>query len=510
MQRFRHLFLLLAVVMCGAQLSQAAAPEVIETKGRLETVATEGPAKLMEMETPDGRLRVLLLKGTHREMGRQYGKLLAADLENALVVFRNLVDRKVYDFGSTYDVVMPVIHKKMSPHIPPRFREEIKGIVEGAKEAGVELDEMLLYSGIYMSNISDAYDLSVMLPRGGRTDAGVEQEHIPSCSFFAAWGSRTEGGKLYASRDLDWMKRTGMSDFKLVTVYAPVGSGGQALNGYVSVGAVGMTGALAGMNETGIAIAEVGAVNSVETLEGTPWTLMMRDILERASDLEEARRIMGKTRKTVGYNFMLADGDADGYGGNNWSPGALAVETNASHTIFFEDNDPRDKGAKVVDKNGEVVLKDGKPVFYGFALEDAVFRADVALAKEIRKTQKADNGPIRYNSDGDPRETGAYRERYELQYRILRGIEEGREVVRPDNGEIALEAGAPRKMGVGDAMLLTAEAAAPNTNIISVMYSATDLDFRVAFESTVDGEWSAAPQSGYYKFNLGSLVNSLR
>ena len=31
------------------------------------------------------------------------------------------------------------------------------------------------------------------------------------CSFFATWGSRTKGGKLYTMRNLDWNANTGIN-----------------------------------------------------------------------------------------------------------------------------------------------------------------------------------------------------------------------------------------------------------------------------------------------------------
>ena len=39
------------------------------------------------------------------------------------------------------------------------------------------------------------------------------------CSFFATWGSRTKGGKLYTMRNLDWNANTGINKNKIVFVW---------------------------------------------------------------------------------------------------------------------------------------------------------------------------------------------------------------------------------------------------------------------------------------------------
>ena len=39
------------------------------------------------------------------------------------------------------------------------------------------------------------------------------------CSFFATWGSRTNGGQLYTMRNLDWNANTGINKNKIVFVW---------------------------------------------------------------------------------------------------------------------------------------------------------------------------------------------------------------------------------------------------------------------------------------------------
>ena len=67
------------------------------------------------------------------------------------------------------------------------------------------------------------------------------------CSHFGVWGKRTEGGKLFTGRNLDWLANSGLSDHsKLITVYHLPGTLTHATTGFA-----GITGALAGMSSAG-------------------------------------------------------------------------------------------------------------------------------------------------------------------------------------------------------------------------------------------------------------------
>ncbi len=119
------------------------------------------------------------------------------------------------------------------------------------------------------------------------------------------------------------------------------------------------------MNMEGISISQIGAISKDKQLRGTPLMFMLRRLLEEADDLEDATRIMKTARRTVGYNYVVADGDA---------PDARAYETSAHHCAVFGPNDPKET------------------VEYAIPIEDAVFRSDEAMDQDVRKNQKCANG----------------------------------------------------------------------------------------------------------------------
>jgi hypothetical protein len=74
-----------------------------------------------------------------------------------------------------------------------------------------------------------------------------------NCSFMAAWGSKTNGGKLYTMRNLDWNQNTGINKNKVVFVWKIKDE-----IPHVTLGFPVMLGALAGMSKAGLTVHEAG------------------------------------------------------------------------------------------------------------------------------------------------------------------------------------------------------------------------------------------------------------
>ena len=110
------------------------------------------------------------------------------------------------------------------------------------------------------------------------------------CSMFAAWGSKTKGGKLYTMRNLDWAADTGVNKHKLITVWKI-----KDTIPHVTMGYVGTVGALAGMSQAGLTVHEAGLDSMKETELGFQWTLRLRYVMMFAHNLAEAKAIWLKT-----------------------------------------------------------------------------------------------------------------------------------------------------------------------------------------------------------------------
>jgi hypothetical protein len=121
------------------------------------------------------------------------------------------------------------------------------------------------------------------------------------CSFMAAWGTKTKGGKLYTMRNLDWEANTGMNKNKIIFVWKA-----KDTIPHTTIGFPGIIGALTGMSQAGITVHEAGLDSMKETELGFQWTLRLRYIMMHAHNLAEAKKIWQSTENTFGMNHMIA------------------------------------------------------------------------------------------------------------------------------------------------------------------------------------------------------------
>lgn len=348
-----------------------------------KVLKTYGEGILDKMDTQYGHLYVLRVKGTHYQMGYQYGYLAGDKIAGTWWNFINYLSGEI---GLPADTVSPLfgqildqVWTQLAPYVPKEFMDELKGIQDGTDAAGFK-NEFTVGDNKYsdtvslstivkrilaIGNMSDLNesddlmgDLQFVLSNGftsktmdyyGITPSGapsfkfsngikvfVERLHekhinlkdlLAHCSFFAAWGKRTINGHMIATRNLDWDENTGIANFKVLTVWMPTGE-----IPHVTVGYIGFIGALAGISEAGLTVSEVGSSSVLARLKGEPWTLKFREILGKAYNLDDALKYItnqvndGFNRPpTIGYNWLITYGDPF-FGGQNAE--AMNVENN--------------------------------------------------------------------------------------------------------------------------------------------------------------------------------------
>lgn len=498
-------FIFLTVLFFVASAVRATAIE-IEAPAGFTQVDSYRDGLLLNANMSYGKVPVIILSGTHEAMGRQYGYLLAEQIQaNTKVLLLDVV----LPYGINEALLQTMAAKvwaDMLPFVPREFKDEIKGIIAGAAEKGVKIDELDLAIPIMLANISDMNNKEALLTS---MSSALDLDRFGfTCSAFAAWGPRTVDGKLISSRVLDWEAGTGIDRFKIVAVYKPLDSLGNPLAAYAVAGWAGFIGAIDGLNEYGITLSEIGSENKREKIAGMPWTLMFRRILEQSKSLDDAVNIVQDAENTIGYNFVIGDGDAENYGTPAWSPGAAAIEENADHTSVIYADDPIDQNAVWIDNQGNPVLSDGRPVPYGTPLKNAVLRADVAMCPDIRKTQAADNGPGEDGSDGNPLSGGSYRNRHKSQFDALTALETGAAYANPYTGAPVFPASeGERLIDPQTALELAASAAVPDSSVLTMVYAATDRVLYVSWENLDNGEWTASFNRPYMKLNLTDLFS---
>jgi hypothetical protein len=122
------------------------------------------------------------------------------------------------------------------------------------------------------------------------------------CSGFALMNSATKDGTLYHGRVLDYAIDWGLQDHAVVVVAEPDGG-----IPFVNVTYAGFVGSVTGMNAKSVSVGEMGG-KGLGHWAGMPMAFLVREVLERGSDLDEAIAIFRDTPRTCQYFYVVADG----------------------------------------------------------------------------------------------------------------------------------------------------------------------------------------------------------
>ena len=416
MRKFLAIFVVFLWLLAGAgcKEKEEKTPSVVDYYSSHvgKVLKTYGNGILAQMDTSYGSLYVLRVKGTHYQMGYQYGYLAGDKIAGIWWSFVNYLagelDFPVEELDPLFGQILDGVWAQLASYVPKEFMDEIRGIQDGADAAGFK-NEFTINGNKYSSDVSLSTLVKRILAIGNMSDLNesddplgdlqlvistgftskamdyygitppssppfqfsqemkevmkqLQEKHInfkdlfAHCSFFAAWGKRTINGHMIATRNLDWDENTGIADFKVLTVWMPAGE-----IPHVTVGYIGFIGALAGISQAGLSASEVGSSSVMARLKGEPWTLKFREILGKAQDLDDALKYVtnqvddGFNRPpTIGYNWLITYGDPLHNGKN---AEAMNVETNGIFVGVYRRKPDCSVDAKLYefDKDGRMV-----------------------------------------------------------------------------------------------------------------------------------------------------------
>lgn len=243
--------------------------------------------------TDDSRVRVLYLRGTPYERGFQHGALLRGEVQRNLTY---LYERAIQKFH--FKELFSEAFERARPFISEDYMAEMHGLAHGSK--------------LPLSLIQHIHILPEIGEWGGKRQIKkvvkqmMDMELGTSCSNFCAFGSATKRNEFLTVRVLDWglHRISKLHQYPLIAIHKP--NDGIP---FANIGWVGFTGAISGMNAQGITLGEMGYGNpDGETLGGKPMPFMLRDVLQRASNLAEVKKIISESAPTCSYIYLMSDG----------------------------------------------------------------------------------------------------------------------------------------------------------------------------------------------------------
>lgn len=287
------------------------------------------------LEKGEGDLWNLWLRGDAEERGLAFGQLcksLMHEQERAFVdQIKIIVPNEKYLSFLKYLTI--IYNRNIRSNIEEEFRKEIYATSLGSSS---EFDY-----------IGSPYDRQLNYHAAHDLGHAMQEYMLVGCSSFAAWGSESDDSTLIIGRNFDFWVGDDFAKNKVVTIMEPD-------KGYkfLSVGWAGMSGVLSGMNEKGLTITMNAAKSSPPVRSKTPISIIAREILQYASNIEEAYIIASKRDAFVSESLLIGSGLENRAAIIEKSPdntrlfttqGELIISTNHFQTAgFFNDKQSKE------------------------------------------------------------------------------------------------------------------------------------------------------------------------
>ena len=233
------------------------------------------------VKTRSGVVNIVDLRGTWREMGRQYGALLSAELKD--LYERAVCGKLIRESGLNADE-MKLTAQKFYANFPFYLKEVMRGIAE---TSGLTLEQTQLVNALELL-------------------CGPLMNQ-PQCTGIAAWGDYSDGPLVYGRNYdyLPWFRE--FSQDLAVVVYHPA-------DGSLAVATIGYAGEIYvvnGMNEKGIFLELNNGMPSGGALwydSRVPSLAELFKFLLEGETLDEIESFFQTTKANFAYIIGVADG----------------------------------------------------------------------------------------------------------------------------------------------------------------------------------------------------------
>jgi predicted choloylglycine hydrolase len=252
----------------------------------------------------------MYLSGNPYELGVKYGilnKELISYQERAFINrIKELIPSERYLKFLKYAIAW--FNKNLDKYVPLENQQEIYGISQSADPAfnfiGSNYERILNYHA--------AHDIG----------HAMQNLNLVACTSFGVWDEYSSDGSLLIGRNFDFYVGDAFAENKIVAFYHP-----ETGFDFTMITWGGMTGVVSGMNMEGLTITLNAAKSDIPFGARTPVSIVARNILQYASNIEEAYKIASGMETFVCETFLTGSAK-DGY--------AAIIEKTPDTTVLYE------------------------------------------------------------------------------------------------------------------------------------------------------------------------------
>jgi len=177
-------------------------------------------------------------------------------------------------------------NRRMPDYITEEYKTEILGVSE--------------YMSSDFNNIAQPYVRALYLHSAHDIGHALQDLALVGCSSFAVWNEKSEDGGLLIGRNFDFYVNDEFAEDKVIAFINPK-------EGYkfMSYTWPGFSGVVSGMNDQGLTVTINAGKSKIPTVAKTPISIVAREILQYASNIEEAIAIAKKREVFVSESIFV-------------------------------------------------------------------------------------------------------------------------------------------------------------------------------------------------------------
>ena len=229
------------------------------------------------------------IQGDAFERGVAYGKLIKNPIQYQEQVFINSINKVIPSrfYQWILKNLIYLFHFDINNYVSDELKNEILGV-------------SLSFANEY-DYIANKYMRILAYHAAHDLGHALNNYSLVGCTSFAAWGNNTLDGEIIHARNFDFYFGDDFAKEKVILILRPdIGYS------FISYSWPGMMGVVSGMNEKGLAVTINASMSEPPTSASLPISILVREVLQFTSNLEEAINYISEKEIFVSESIMIS------------------------------------------------------------------------------------------------------------------------------------------------------------------------------------------------------------